>query len=194
MPRPKGLTEPIINKKCPYCLRTIRTRSGFNRHLSIGHPEVVLTEKACSRCEQVKPIQEFPPVSGSLLLQNGQIRRRAACYECKSKGDRTNISPEERTAAQRGHRRSWAGRRFGLTLEEYDEIFEALREKQGGKCPGCLRDLGEVEVIHLEHCHKTMKIRGLTCRTCNVTMGMAKDDPEILRRLANYLVDTAKLV
>jgi len=44
--------------------------------------------------------------------------------------------------------------------------------------------------ICFDHCHKTGRFRGWLCTGCNTALGMAKDNPETLRKLANYLEKT----
>ncbi len=73
-------------------------------------------------------------------------------------------------------------RRYALTVEEFDELLIEWR----GLCPICLEELNPPCV---EHCHDTGRVRGLTCRQCNTAMGQANDDPERLRRMADYLED-----
>jgi hypothetical protein len=41
--------------------------------------------------------------------------------------------------------------------------------------------------IYYDHDHRTGFFRGWLCRLCNSAIGMAKDDPSILRRMATYL-------
>lgn len=51
------------------------------------------------------------------------------------------------------------------------------------------------EICHLasltdfDHDHKTGKFRGWICRRCNLTLGMVKDNYELLLALAKYLND-----
>jgi hypothetical protein len=44
----------------------------------------------------------------------------------------------------------------------------------------------EGEVVP-DHDHTTRQFRGWLCRSCNLALGYAKDDPEILRGLIDYL-------
>jgi len=63
-----------------------------------------------------------------------------------------------------------------------------LSEKQGEKCAICghiLPALGRKR--HIDHCHATGKIRGLLCMACNLTIGYAEDNPEILESAARYI-------
>lgn len=38
-----------------------------------------------------------------------------------------------------------------------------------------------------DHCHKKGHFRGWLCNNCNTALGFAKDDPTVLRKLADYL-------
>ena len=39
----------------------------------------------------------------------------------------------------------------------------------------------------VDHCQKTMVVRGWICNPCNSAMGLAQHKPELLIRMANYL-------
>ena len=41
--------------------------------------------------------------------------------------------------------------------------------------------------IAVDHDHSTKRVRGFLCNGCNVAIGMVKEDPDRLRRLAEYL-------
>lgn len=75
--------------------------------------------------------------------------------------------------------------KYGLT----SEAFEALWFSQGGCCKICR--LPEPETsrrrLVIDHCHNSSRIRGLLCNNCNALLGMARDNPEVLRRGAAYL-------
>lgn len=71
--------------------------------------------------------------------------------------------------------------RYGLEPEQY----EAMRLNQKDICAICKTK--SIEAI--DHCHKQEQVRGLLCRTCNLMLGYAKDNPEILRLGAEYLED-----
>jgi hypothetical protein len=51
-------------------------------------------------------------------------------------------------------------------------------------CEECGGDSGG---IVFDHCHQSGNFRGWLCDRCNKTLGMVKDDPDLLERLAAYL-------
>jgi hypothetical protein len=73
---------------------------------------------------------------------------------------------------------------YGITAEEYQELYEA----QGGKCWICRRATGASRRLSVDHDHKTGKVRGLLCRTCNSHLGHLRDDPEAALRVVTYLL------
>lgn len=41
--------------------------------------------------------------------------------------------------------------------------------------------------LTVDHCHKTGKIRGLLCHSCNVVLGLLKEDINRIKNIINYL-------
>lgn len=70
--------------------------------------------------------------------------------------------------------------KFGITVRQFDQMLLA----QLGRCAVCRKVM---EKPHVDHCHKTKKVRGLLCFNCNIGIGYLKDDPAALRRAADYL-------
>lgn len=73
--------------------------------------------------------------------------------------------------------------KYNLTIEEY----EGMQKQQDYKCKICNRSFTDKVVPYVDHCHKSGKIRGLLCITCNSGLGMANDDIKILSNMINYL-------
>jgi Recombination endonuclease VII len=79
----------------------------------------------------------------------------------------------------------------GLTLEEFEQLFDA----QGRKCPICLVDnlvekTGSQEGSmgwNIDHCHMTGEVRFILCAPCNRGLAAFRDDPEIMKRAAELL-------
>jgi hypothetical protein len=66
--------------------------------------------------------------------------------------------------------------KYGLTLEQY----EAMLKQQRGRCSICrkLPDPNHPKrasrVLHVDHCHRTGKVRGLLCAGCNTAVGIVE--------------------
>ena len=73
---------------------------------------------------------------------------------------------------------------YNITIEEYDEMFN----KQEGKCLICGHHQNEFKRrFDVDHNHTTGKIRGLLCGGCNLVIGNAKEDVNVLKNAIEYL-------
>lgn len=75
---------------------------------------------------------------------------------------------------------------YGINIVEYNVMLL----KQSAKCAICFKsDPGgrRGSNFHVDHCHKTSKIRGLLCSSCNTAIGLLKEDCTILLSAIEYL-------
>ena len=72
---------------------------------------------------------------------------------------------------------------YGIEPEEYLKMCE----EQKGTCAICGQEPSTQRGLHLDHCHKTGKVRGLLCHGCNVGIGSLREDPDILSKALDYL-------
>lgn len=75
--------------------------------------------------------------------------------------------------------------RYGLTTEEW----QTMHLKQNHCCAICLNHMDDTQdkTLHVDHCHKTKKVRGLLCSVCNKGIGLFKDNYEYLEKAIAYL-------
>lgn len=73
--------------------------------------------------------------------------------------------------------------KYGLSIEDVDKLIH----DQENKCLGCQEEFTEILYPCVDHCHTTNKVRGILCNPCNMSLGILKDSPATLRRLADYL-------
>jgi len=89
-----------------------------------------------------------------------------------------NESRPEVVEKQRG----WLLQKYNLTVEDY--YF--LLNKQNKLCAICSR-APNGKRLHVDHCHKTGRVRGLLCFKCNAGIGMLDDSPILLAKAVDYL-------
>ena len=99
------------------------------------------------------------------------------------------LNPDKDRIHRQTYRRNHPGRGlyyYGIT----EEVFRALCKAQDNKCAICGSSVeGRLSV---DHDHKDGCIRGLLCRTCNLGLGLFKDNQELLIKAAGYLDRAAK--
>lgn len=78
-------------------------------------------------------------------------------------------------------------RKYNLTLEEFDLMMKF----QNNQCLTCGKDFTKRSDAHVDHCHKTQKIRGLLCSHCNTAIGLVYERKETLSNMINYLEQNA---
>jgi hypothetical protein len=76
--------------------------------------------------------------------------------------------------------------RFKLNHAEFESM---LKEQGGCKICGTMERGRSGRNFSVDHCHKTNQVRGILCPTCNTGMGHFKDDPALLQKAANYLLN-----
>lgn len=142
--------------------------------------------KICTGCKKELPLDNFS-------FERRRQHYMAQCKSCKSEKARVwrKNKPgyeQERYAKDKDKTRErHLIRKYGVTLIAYQAMLDAQR----GKCAIC--HAPEVEqfkgVFHVDHCHATGSVRGLLCRGCNHMLGVVRDDPEILTRAINYILE-----
>lgn len=77
----------------------------------------------------------------------------------------------------------------GITWQQYFDT----RDRQDSRCAICLikedsfNGMGKYKMLYIDHDHVTNLVRGLLCPSCNLLLGAAKDNPDILEKAATYL-------
>lgn len=66
------------------------------------------------------------------------------------------------------------------------EIENQLLENQNFACKICLKNLSD-KLYHIDHCHKSNKVRGILCVKCNTGLGKFEDNIEYLQNAIKYL-------
>lgn len=146
-----------------------------------------MTQKTCTKCGVPKDLNLFVPCYG----EKGRNKYRSWCKACHTADGvaykRRNADARARYAERRRHQD--IKRKFGITVEQYDQILAT----QGGGCALCGTDRGSITCggkprrLAVDHDHETGCVRGLLCEGCNRGIGLLRDDPDLLRRAADYI-------
>lgn len=73
--------------------------------------------------------------------------------------------------------------KYGITLEDYDTMLVS----QKGACAICGGTNWDGRRLSVDHIHATGKVRGLLCGDCNCSIGLLREDPELMERMAAYV-------
>jgi hypothetical protein len=126
----------------------------------------------CPACGEQKAVDDFPRNRAS---KNG---RATYCKPCHNR-----ICRENRIKNHGSIRQFHLRRRYGV--DEAQVAWFVLQ--QDGVCAICRTG----KAVHIDHDHRTGRVRGILCFNCNRALGKLGDDPELLRRALNYLEATA---
>ena len=117
----------------------------------------------CKKCTMKAHVTYRQTENGKKIRRksNREHQRKYRKTESGKKAIRKHTESEKR---KRSYRRHSLKRKFNMTLEQYDKMFE----DQGGVCVICggISDRGYR--LAVDHNHETGKIRGLLCSKCNL--------------------------
>jgi hypothetical protein len=117
------------------------------------------------------------------VMTRGMGKRNRTAWFCKPCMKKQNDSRAQ-------YRREWhRKKKYGVTGEE---VIDMMR-KQKNMCPICRKKLatklhkGRFN-SHVDHSHKTGKVRGILCFHCNTGLGHFGDSTKNLKAAIKYLL------
>lgn len=105
------------------------------------------------------------------------------CESCREKGK--GWQREYRASHKDERRARHLERNFGIGIDEYEE----MARKQEHRCAIC--GIGQEQLskkLHVDHDHRTGKIRKLLCQKCNLIIGLLNDNVALAENMKKYLV------
>lgn len=134
--------------------------------------------KKCTKCGEEKPLEEY-------FNREGKVRdgKNSHCKTCEVE-DIMKWRKNNPSALKQIERRAHLKRSFGITIEQYEELLA----KQNECCAICERHASEFKTrLAVDHDHHTRRIRGLLCTNCNHRVVGRHRDPDLLRKMADYV-------
>ncbi|KFM19761.1 Endonuclease VII protein [Marine Group I thaumarchaeote SCGC AAA799-P11] len=123
--------------------------------------------KWCRECKQEKLGTEF---AKNQVGKNNRVVRRPVCKECYAK--KKTIDPKLRREYVKDNPAPKIGEKFTCPICQKTKTREHNNE------------------ICLDHNHKTGKIRGWICGSCNSSIGKFNEDISVLERAIHWLKGT----
>jgi len=140
--------------------------------------------KYCSCCCEIKGISEYHK------SKNQYLGIASICKICANEKGRGRLEKDKEKRKQKylrnreKQRDSKLKRKYGISLHEYNEMLN----NQNYKCAICGIKRSDVKKdFAVDHNHSTGQIRDLLCSKCNPAIGFVRENPEIARRLADYI-------
>lgn len=142
--------------------------------------ELKFNKRTCTKCNKTKNLNE--DFSNCKVSSN---KKKRVCKKCMRKYARNRFKEYEhvRERVAFRSRRDNLRRKYGLSVEQYDEMFS----RQNGLCSICKSPPKNERPLCVDHCHDSNKVRSLLCDACNKMLADAKDSQEILQAGIDYL-------
>jgi hypothetical protein len=155
----------------------VRVRTTTRKCTSHPDKDVVENKTACQTCIDYKNERRI------------NAKRNGKCVIC------VNVDAVAGKTACPGclKRASWSAIKsnYGMTENEYMQMYE----EQRGECAICLdfkppigSGTKKSDVLVIDHNHISGRVRKLLCQRCNSVFGYLREDPEVIKRLADNMI------
>jgi len=136
--------------------------------------------KACLKKYYSEPARKEARKEARKKYYQEHKEEKAAYYQA----NRDRVLKQQKTpAAKMAHKYAKMKYKYDVTKKEYHDLYNS----QNGKCLICGIDLKILdENTHVDHDHKSGKVRGLLCRDCNHGIGLL-DTLAKLHKAIDYL-------
>jgi hypothetical protein len=148
--------------------------------------DIETLSKKCICCLDTKNIIFFTKQVG----KNGRKFRDSICNKCKK--DKYNFDDLKMQLSEvnmfsysdddtlKGSRY----KKYNITEQDYNLLYKL----QDGECAICKTSQFKLKTkLAVDHCHKTGKVRGLLCSSCNCALGLLKDNKHVIQEALKYL-------
>ncbi len=193
--------------KCKLCI-SVQEKE---RNSSLNYPSIMSGNKRCSKCGEIKTIDEFYKNHHHKDGRSSECKICHRIYEsstnyppimvgykvCRKCGIEKPITEFVLDKHNKDGRHTWCTpckvrysknldlySKYGITIDKYEQMYE----KQNGKCAICdAPESDSKRCLHVDHDHKTGIIRNLLCTRCNSAMGLVGENLQIIQNMIDYL-------
>ena len=134
----------------------------------------------------MRPLHPHMTALCRICKVNAKDGRYSYCRPCnaaKTKLRRDKMDDDEKSRSIRVQKNCTLQLKYGISLDE----FERMVAQRNGRCDICQRPPGggRHKVLHVDHDHRTGKVRGLLCAACNFRLGFIEH--ELTEKSLDYL-------
>ena len=150
-------------------------------------------ERICKKCGESKPLERFPKVKACREGRGGSCKKCQNAMKAKTDKVLYWKNPEKKRKKCRNwhnnnrfkaslyHSVNGGGKKCTATLNEVIAVFD-------GTCAICgMTEEEHGKKLHLDHCHRTGRLRKFLCGKCNKGLGQFSDSVDLLIAAAEYL-------
>jgi len=133
--------------------------------------------KKCICCHKTQDSENFSPKNwkSQYELDRDNICDKCKRYHLKTMSYKIDLSHREKPNYYN---------KYNISQKEYNFLFA----HQEGKCKICNTHQSELaKKLVVDHCHETNHVRGLLCSSCNLALGLFKDNIKSLEKAIIYL-------
>ena len=139
---------------------------------------LLLETRTCRKCNKEKNL-----LDDFYRSRADPTKASSYAYECKVC---TKIRARKYDHEHREHKRDLHLQRYyGISADDFNMLLEA----QDHQCAICFTTNpgGKSGRFNVDHDHKTGKVRGLLCKSCNIALGEVGDNIHTLKNMIEYL-------
>lgn len=133
--------------------------------------------KLCKKCQILKPLTEFSQKNATGRKPSLQPRCKTCSAQATKEWHQKNLQTK---------RDRYLQNTYGISENEYLGMLLA----QHNSCKICNKEFSDTwgpDSPVVDHCHTHGHVRGILCNECNRGLGYFRDNPEALRKAAEYL-------
>lgn len=166
-------------KKCRVCGVLTSPKNYFKGHATCKKCVSLSCKKRCATYRKNNLLNP-PTLIRKKCVRCGKIRHTKNFPRANSQKDGYSSWCKSCTRSYNGE--SYIRNSYGMDKGQYNDFINSRHSR----CDACGDKVAGTN-RHVDHDHKTGRVRGLLCRRCNWMVGASEDGLEILTRVGDYI-------